>query len=74
MTSMSPEVDPGVLVIGAGLVVDQHQSKGADYAPGTCKQCTPDGCPMLRAAEVVLERYRAERREQAATARKADDL
>jgi hypothetical protein len=74
VTSMDERTDPGVLVIGAGLVVDQHQSKGADYAPGTCKQCTPDGCPMLREAEVVLERYRAEWREQVTTARKADDL
>jgi hypothetical protein len=66
---MDERTDPGVLVIGAGLVVDQHQRLNDDLSPGKCKQCTPDGCPMLRAAEVVLERYRAERRQELITRR-----
>ncbi|MFJ6199822.1 hypothetical protein [Micromonospora sp. NPDC092111] len=53
---------PRVLVMAAGLTVDQHRNNPGQttYAPGVCRQCTPTGCPQL-AWRRTLDEYRAAR-------------
>jgi hypothetical protein len=39
---------PLALAVAAQLTIDQHQARpGRMYDPGTCRQCTPQGCPQL---------------------------
>jgi hypothetical protein len=43
------------LATAAQLTIDQHQARpGRMYDPGTCTQCTPQGCPQLAWAERTL--------------------
>jgi hypothetical protein len=55
MTAMDEPVSTSTLALGATLTVDQHKAQpGQSYAPGACRQCTPQGCPQLRWAERTL--------------------
>ncbi|MFK3980934.1 hypothetical protein ACI2K4_11215 [Micromonospora sp. NPDC050397] len=39
--------DPATLRGAADLTWRQHQPGGNAWRPGTCYQCTPDGCAQL---------------------------
>jgi hypothetical protein len=52
---------PIALAVAAQLAIDQHQDRpGRMYDPGTCQQCTPQGCAQLAWAERTLAGLRAQ--------------
>ncbi|WP_329102867.1 hypothetical protein OG792_25110 [Micromonospora sp. NBC_01699] len=62
---MSRNLEPinaGVIRTSADLTWQQHQPGSNPWQPGTCRQCTPDGCPQLtwatrvRASGLMAER------------------
>ncbi|MFI5833229.1 hypothetical protein ACIA5A_06080 [Micromonospora sp. NPDC051300] len=59
---MYDECDASTLVVIASMTEEQHQpAPGKAYKPGTCRQCTPDGCAQLTWAQGILAAHRAER-------------
>jgi hypothetical protein len=42
----------------ATRTVDQHQPRGESWAPGTCRQCMPNGWTQLAWVERFLARAR----------------
>jgi hypothetical protein len=53
---------PLALAVAAQLTIDQHQNRpGRTYDPGTCRQCSPQGCPQLAWAERTLADLHARR-------------
>jgi hypothetical protein len=46
-------VTVGAIWEAADLIYRQHQPGGTTWAPGTCRQCTPDGCRQLKWAVEV---------------------
>ncbi len=62
MTGMYDECSASTLVTIAAMTEEQHQpTPGKSYKPGTCRQCTADGCDQLEWAEKILAEHRADR-------------
>jgi hypothetical protein len=63
MTGMDDSApSPLALAIAAQLTIDQHQTRPDQlYQPGTCQQCTPQGCPQRDWAERILADLQARR-------------
>ncbi|MGC5664909.1 hypothetical protein ACN261_32030 [Micromonospora sp. WMMD723] len=59
MTTSYNEISPAAVVTIAGLIERQHRPAPAatSWAPGTCRQCTPAGCPQMDWAAGVLAQY-----------------
>ncbi|MGW4461738.1 hypothetical protein [Micromonospora sp. NPDC004704] len=52
--SHHPEpVNADAIRASADLTWQQHQAGGNSWHPGTCRQCTPEGCPQLNWATAV---------------------
>ncbi|WP_326559690.1 hypothetical protein [Micromonospora sp. NBC_01796] len=49
-------INPEVIRTSADLTWQQHQPGGNTWRPGTCRQCTPTGCPQLSWAIAVRAR------------------
>jgi hypothetical protein len=66
MTAMDEPVSVTALTLAATLTVEQHQAQPRQsYAPGTCRQCTPQGCPQLDWAQRTLAELRNQAQAQA---------
>ncbi|MEV4625492.1 hypothetical protein AB0J90_04290 [Micromonospora sp. NPDC049523] len=47
MSRNQEPINAGVIRASADLTWQQHQPGGNSWQPGTCRQCTRDGCPQL---------------------------
>ncbi|MEV4629279.1 hypothetical protein AB0J90_23755 [Micromonospora sp. NPDC049523] len=47
MSRMDEPLTAAAIRMGADLTLRQHQPGRHPWQPGTCRQCTPDGCPQL---------------------------
>ncbi|MGW4462135.1 hypothetical protein [Micromonospora sp. NPDC004704] len=56
MTRNLEPINPEVIRTSADLTWQQHQPGGNTWQPGTCRQCTPTGCPQLSWAIAVRAR------------------
>ena len=57
---MTDNLSDGAIWLSATLTVAQHRATpGRSYAPGTCPQCTPNGCQQLDWATREIARIRA---------------
>lgn len=55
MSRMDEPLTRAAIWMSADMTRRQHQPGGNSWQPGTCRQCTPDGCPQLAWAVSVLD-------------------